>query len=67
MKTFNITSNGVITTVQASSLQKAANAFFGVEKAIRCMGLDGYWANHRHSKHNPSVIAKIKLAAKEQP
>ena len=63
MKTFNITSQGVTTTVQASSFQKAANAFFKVEKAIRCMGPDGYWANHRHSKNNPSTTAKIELVA----
>lgn len=63
MKTFRITTpSGNVTTIQASSFQKAANEFFGVEKAIRCMSPDGYWANHRHSKNNPSTSAKIELA-----
>jgi hypothetical protein len=45
--------------IHTTSLQRAANQFFGVGKAIKCMVPVGDWANHRHSKHNPSRTAKI--------
>ena len=61
MKLYRITTKDATTTLQADSAQKAANAFFQVEKAIRCMIPEGHWGNHRHSKNNSNKTAKIEL------
>lgn len=51
----------VLTKIVATSQQKAANAYFGVERAIKPMSFDkgASWSNHRHSKNNPCRTIQI--------
>jgi hypothetical protein len=63
-KTFTFLEKGVETKVEATSQQSAANAYFGVVRAIRPMAAFGIvWANHRHSKHSPARSAQIVSAS----
>jgi hypothetical protein len=66
MKTYKVTeynrasAANITTEVVASSQQAAANLYFAVERAIKPMAASkGSWANHRHSKHNPSRTVTI--------
>lgn len=51
MKTYAVTEKGNVSTIQASSFDKAAALYFGVGKAVRAMsGKPNEFSNQRLSK-----------------
>lgn len=51
MKTYTVTEKGNTSTIQASSFDKAAALYFGVDKAVRAMGgKPNEFSNQRLSK-----------------